>query len=432
MGNCEQIHETVIRDIVDVVMDFKRSDSIPGVFTKEKRSFKSVADASSNLTLVFPVVASRSINLENSSMVCKAIERKAVSMLQMLFSAMCITDAQSAQDYIGKFHTNLKFDSDISVDQFIDAVDKHVAQQENAGISIISDRVMYETAKADLKNLKYMLPNIIAENSINRYKVYPEVRFGDNNIMLERQGDDMQDRYNTQMDSVKKQSDVFKNQLLDSDVKKANELVPSMMIINFVSTEYDIPITVSNVIVGVKAKLYPIDSTDILNRINIKNKDSNGFNSFIRATTREISFWRDFVFAIDRAKIDAISSANRGSSSKIWKLLERRAIKSRIRRTLGNVNDATAITSLVISQEEVEYLKKTENIDIERPQVIRPIMDAYNLMCVSIVDEAGEAVKFIFDTGEDVYETISFNHLERESSDGASKKVINLMTKMSR
>ena len=184
--------------------------------------------------------------------------------------------------------------------------------------------------------------------------------------------------------------------------------------------------------IGIKAKMYPVDSMDIIHRLNVKSKESNGFNIFIRATTREISFWKDFVFAIDAAKLDAISASKRGSSSKMWKLLERRSLKSKVRRIIGHTNDATSITSLVISQDEVEYLKKNENIDVEKPQVIRPIMEAYNLMSVAIIDEAMEAVKFIFDTGEDVYETLSFNNLERESADGGYKKVINLMTKMSR
>ena len=59
-------------------------------------------------------------------------------------------------------------------------------------------------------------------------------------------------------------------------------------------------------------------------------------------------------------------------------------------------------------------------------------MEAYNLMGVCIVDEAMEVAKFIFDTGDDIYEVLSFNNLERESADNGYKKVINLMTKLAR
>ena len=152
------------------------------------------------------------------------------------------------------------------------------------------------------------------------------------------------------------------------------------MIINFVSTGTDNPIEMSNIVIGVKAKLYLIDSQDIINRIIAKNKDKRVLLNFIRSATREISFWKDFVFAVDRAKIDAISTSGRGSSSKLWKVLERRALKSRIKRGMGMTNDATAITTLVVSQTEVEYLKKEENINLENPKFARSIMDSYNFM----------------------------------------------------
>ena len=203
------------------------------------------------------------------------------------------------------------------------------------------------------------------------------------------------------------------------------------MIVNFTSVNYDTPIQ-DQMVIGVKAKIYPVDSVDILNRITIKNQDNNGMLKFVRATTREISFVKDFMFAIEKAKIDALSQSKRGSSSKLWKILERRAVKSKFRRTLGHTNDASAISTLVLSQEEVEYLKKTENIDIENPSVIRPIMESYNLMGVCIVDESMEVAKFIFDTGDDIYESLSFSHLERENNNGMDRKVINLMTKMVR
>lgn len=88
-----------------------------------------------------------------------------------------------------------------------------------------------------------------------------------------------------------------------------------------------------------------------------------------------------------------------------------------------------AISSLVISQEEAEELMKN-NIDVSNPKVIRPIMEKLNLISFAIIDESSESVKFLFDTGDDIFETIPFSKLERDQKDGMSKKVINLMAKM--
>lgn len=446
--NCEMIHETVIRDIADVIYDVKNSDELKGF--RNKKSFRSVAQASSNLTLVFPTIVSKNANIENAAMVVKATERKAVSILQMLFSAMNISAADNGMEYLSQFHTNLKMDNKITVDGFIDALDKFVVNNE----SVISDMELYEAAKKDLKNLNYVLPESLNESSINDYRVYPQAYFGEARVVNENKKNNATNininvpthkdtthttytyssRELNELDNInmtKIGQDIIRTQLLDSDVKKANELVPTMMVVNFISTAYGEPIQ-NQLVIGVKAKMYPVDSVDILNRLKVKNQDHNGLLKFVRATTREISFFKDFMFAIEKAKIDALSQSKRGSSSKLWKILERRALKSKIRRNLGQTNDASAITTLVVTQEEVEYLKKTENIDIEKPSVIRPIMESYNLMGVCIIDESMEVAKFIYDTGDDIYENLAFSHLERENSNGMDRKVINLMTKMAR
>ncbi len=429
--DCYQIHETVIRDVVDVLVDASKSVELGGIdgIRNRGKSFKSISAASSNLTLVFPVITSKNISIENASMITKAVERKAASMLQILFSAICISDSDNAVDYVKQFHQNLKLDSDVTVDAFMDAMDKFIIQNES-NTNFTYDKELYTAIREDMKNISYVLPDNISESGINAFSVYPQYKFGSSSIVKEAKNDSYEDAKNISS-AIKNVNDMFKNQIVSSDVNKANELVPTTMIINFVSMsgETSIPITC---IIGIKAKMYPIDSEDIINRIIIKNQDNNGFQKFIRASTREISFFKDFIFAIDRAKLDALSSSKRGSSSKLWKVLERRALKGKIRRILGQINDATSITTLVVSQEEVEYLKKSENINIEDPKVIRGIMESYGLMSFIIVDESMEVAKFIFDTGEDVYENLAFNYLEREASDNSYKKVINLMTKMNR
>ena len=49
-----------------------------------------------------------------------------------------------------------------------------------------------------------------------------------------------------------------------------------------------------------------------------------------------------------------------------------------------------------------------------------------------IADDSEESAYIIMDTGEDMYEKISYTHLERESTDGSYKKAINLMTQVMR
>lgn len=420
MANYSTIHETVIRDIVDVITDFRDE----GEEYLNRTSIKSVSHASDKMTLVFPVLCASTVSVESATMVAKAIERKAATMLQMLFSAINMNNTSSGLDYLRQFHTNLKLDDAITIEDYIEGLD---SIDTGKSVNLNED---FRAIVEDLKHYtNYIVPEAINPVALTEYRVVNT--YGKERVIHRKPKSSITEAEFDQSDyaNFKRFADATKNQLIPTDVKKANEVVPTMLVVNFINNSIDDPVE-SSMVIGVKAKLYPINSADVMERLYSRNQDNNGFLKLVRATTREISFFKDFIFAIDKAKIDALSSSRRGSSSKVWKILERRSLKSKIRRALRQPNDASAISTLVVSQEEVEFLKKNYNVHIDNPRVIRPIMEAYNLMGVVIVNELDETCSFIFDTGSDVYEKVAFRSLEREDKDNDFKKMINLMTKM--
>lgn len=233
------------------------------------------------------------------------------------------------------------------------------------------------------------------------------------------------------LDMEKMNIEIITKRLLPTDVKKANELVPSLMIINIHSTDDAGNPVVMQAVLGVKAKVYSVPSELTLNKLVRKNADSNVILQLVRASTREISFLKDFLLAIDNAKLDSLQKSKKGSASKLFKALERRALNGKIRKLAKKNIDTKAISSLVISMEEAEYLLKYNNIDVLRPNTIIPIMEKLNLLYFVIVDETNENIRLLVD-GDNEYEIISFTHLERETNDGEYKKVINLMSKINR
>jgi len=446
-NNNKTLHETVLKDITDLLTG---AADVVNTSLSPKRNYRSIASVSEKMTLVFPVFVSSNIRVTDATMVSKAIERKCVTMLQMLFAAISITDTDNVIDFIARFHGNLHGD-EVDIDTLMDAVSEAV----NEGAITVSDKEMYDCVMEDMKNINFTLPDAINETSLNDYRVNHN-RYGSCSIYLSENEADKRTReelikhgvikpgkpkkkiYSDMSDldrakSMKTMMDMERDRVFSTDIKKANELVPTMMVINIYHKETKLPITA---VIGIKAKLYPLNSEDIIDHLVSKNKDNNGFLNLIKATTREISFWRDFVFAVDKAKIDAVSSSKKGSASKVWKVLERRALIHRLKRALGRITpvnmDSAAISTVVVSQEDVEQIKKNYNIDIERPATIRPIMDDYSLMGFAIVDSTLETVKFIFDTGDDNYETMSYNALERESNDSNYKRVINLLSRVAR
>lgn len=411
--NPRMIHETYLKDIIDTLTDLKNLD-FDSAKTAPMQGKSSIASASSNLTAVFPVLCTKNISTNTAAMISKAVEKNCVTMLQRLFACYQLTDGdiRNTEAYLKAFHTNLS-----GRVASLDDVFRITSVVEGAPITPL-DR---DAVKQDMRNLNFYLPSSINENSLQDFVINERDNIENKPRKIE----------NDRWKDVKNASDYFKNQVVNGDYKKANELMPTLIQINFKCEKDGEVIDLDPSIIGVKAKLYPISSEDIVRHLADKSMEKNWSTNFIRATTREISFMKDFVMAIDKAKIDAMSLSVRNSSSdRMWKVLERRAMISKFKKMLRMNNNASAITTLVISQEEVEYLRKFEHIDIERIPIIRNLFESLNFMSICIVDESLEVAKFIFDEEDPSWETLSFNHLEREASDQTYKKVVNLMTKM--
>ena len=469
MNQSRLLHETILRDVVDVISDLKDFDQVEWI--RNKNSVGSIARRASNLVLVFPVIVSNTLSIQTATIISKAIERKCVALLQILFASINLSRADNLQDYIAQFHSNLN--KSLTLDDFMDAVDK---LSESGEIEIINKEA-YEAVKEDMHNINFYLSEKLNPISINDYVSRTNI-YGESTITLEnnnrilteakhgkgggnggKNGGNLADKLFDQMSSrmddymdkmvgnyndiinraydrkkdenLKDTVDYFRYQLLPGDVQKANELMPTLMTVSFTSYNGSGLKHTQTGIIGVKAKLYPVDAMDIVSRISSKYKDSNSLFNLVRASTREISFFKDFAFAVEKAKIDAINMARESNNAKIFKLLERRAAKNRLTALLKK-NDASPITSLVMSQDEVEYLKKYSSIDMEKSYVTRSILEAYNLMDIVIADESLEIARFLFDDGDGVFEALSFDGLEKEAKDSSYKKVINLMNKVSR
>lgn len=472
MNQSRLLHETILRDVVDVISDIKDFDQVEWI--RNSNGTGSIARRASNLILVFPVIVSNTLSIQTASIISKAIERKCVALLRLLFASINLSKAKTIEEYIGQFHNNLN--RRLTLDDFMDAVDK---LSESGEIEII-DRDLYEAVKEDMHNINFHLNEDLNPISINDY-IYRTNIYGESAIVLENNiqaiteakgknggggngnsksvtdkvSDKLFDKMSSRMDdymdkmvggyndiinraydrkkdeNLKDAVDYFRYQLLPQDVEKANELMPTLVTVSFTSYDGTGLKHTQTGIIGVKAKLYPVDAMDIVSRISSKYKDSNSLFNLVRASTREISFFKDFAFAVEKAKIDAINMARESNNAKIFKLLERRAAKNRVTSLLKK-NDASPITSLVMSQDEVEYLKKYSSIDMEKSYVTRSILEAYNLMDIVIADESLEIAKFLFDDGDGLFESYPFDSLEKEASDSSYKKVINLMNKISR
>ena len=161
-----------VSDIADRILGKKNTD-----LNKIDIS-RNIAKSASALTATFPVIVTEATQLDHATMVSKAIERKAVAMLQMLFAANQITNATSAMNYLKRFHNNMDASldlSDMDVDDVIEYSNKltesvedpydyeHAAAVQEA-IQIVMDDTKY--------NIHHHLSESINPVSIQEFNVY--------------------------------------------------------------------------------------------------------------------------------------------------------------------------------------------------------------------------------------------------------------------
>lgn len=400
------IQESILSDIINVYDNVTADDfSLDKLLPTQAggyKSFKSINSATKDLVLTFPVMFSRNMELATAELIAKALETKYANLVKMLLTAMAITNATDAIDYVKNIHSNMQFNNGIDVDDYL-TINSKLAKESGAMTMFTpGTKAVYENYKHSLKHSLPIANQIISEANSKR----------------------------NENKSSKSKDDKPGSIKFDQDAKldKANQQMPLMMKVNFISKATGRPITTSAYL-GIKCKLFDVAGLDIIQRIVSKNSSAISLFNFIRATSQEIGFWRDFVFALSKAKVDAISNARNGSSSKMWKALEQRATKSKLNQFFRQKNDATAITSLLVTTDEVEELKKNNDIDLSRSNVARKIMSDYNLLCIGIVDETTESVALIFDTGDDEYELVRFKSLKKDK-DMDAKQIVNLLTKM--
>ena len=447
----------ILKDLITDVLDVADNSEIGKFISKKNPSIKSITRANKDLTMTFPVMVSNTVDPASAQLVSRALERKFVTLTQMLLSAISITSSKDAIDHLKNVHSNLDLSSLFDVDDYLaisqEATANHIF--DAAEIKAVYEAFRQERLRAKpLSHLHEFLSKDVTDAIARQPRVAGNIanrKFNDlsdedkaramnyygsdtvtRNKSLEKQNKSLTqqlkdiERANSKLSnsnsSLQSRLDDIRNNsradltklAKDQDYKKANELQPTLLQIQFISTnDNNDPITV-DAYVGIKTKIYCVDSADIANHIVSKRSYNFSLYNLIKATSGEIEFWRDFVFAIKKAKIDAVSNTNRGSSSKLWKVLERRALASKINRFMSARNDATAITTLMMSAYDVEMLRKLEDIDISDSRVARKLMDDYNLVGIVIVDDSTESAKIIFDTGDDEYEPYTFKTLKRD------------------
>lgn len=390
-----------------------------------------------NLIMSFPMLCDNTLPIDTLALISKANERNIVGMLELLFSSLSLK-GYSGAELLKTIHTNIN--PDMAVDDFIDtmkklstneSVDYKLRAQINEALQEMNHELKYGQKSFPVNSFsENSLENYVVRNanskSVSVLEAATPVKNGADQL-TDKQKLDIQDKNALKQKSFEKTFALPEKRLTAQEIKKNNELEPTLMVVSFNDLAQSGTTIVKTFVAGVKSRIISVDSMDIIERLVSKNKTSLSFKNLIRATTGEINFVSDFLLALKQNKLDAKNAAKKGEAARLWNILQSRAVKAGGRAASKDKNDASAITGLVINIETVNYMKNSYRFDITEKKNLKLIMDAYNLMSVIIADEANESIMSYYD-GNAGFEEISYNSLRKEGNEkNTEKKIINLL-----
>ena len=432
----------------------KIASTVPGGDRKSSYIGGSISSYAKKLTMSFPVLCDDSLSLDTAQSISRANEKNIASMLEMLFTSMSINKGSkdvTGAEIIAQFHKNVDA---MSIDDYIDVANQ-VAKNYTEGVYVESYSAKAECKRMavneahirqamndmvmELKTPKKRFPvNSFSERSLNGY--VSRDNYGEIYVIPVKEATEKKDEKDVEaIDKRKAGQDVAKakqdyiaalrntqSRVLDADFKKANELQPTPIVVNFNVVDGGSVVDKVSFIAGVKCRLIATSALDISERLMSIKKTKLSFKDLIRATTGEINFTKDFLLAIDQQKIDARNNTKDSASARLWNVLKKRSVKNSARKALRDKNDATAITTLVVSQDTANLLASAGNFDILNPKNAQYIMDSYNLLCLVVADETNEVAKFLYD-GNSEFESVAYSVMSREALDQHYRKEINLL-----
>lgn len=441
----------------------KIASTVPGGNRNSSYIGGSISSYAKKLTMSFPVLCDDSLSLDTAQSISRANEKNIASMLEMLFTSMSINkDSKdvTGAEIIAQFHKNIDA---MSIDDYIDVANQVAknytegayvesysakAQCKRMSVNEAHIRQAMNDMTMELRSPKKRFPtSSFSERSLNGY--LSRDNYGEIYVIPikeakkdEEKNDDKkpdetarkagQDIASKKTMSEKELKDYLMkmsssaHRILDAEFKKSNELQPTPIVVSFNVVDGDTVVDRVSFIAGVKCRLIATSALDISDRLMSIKKTKLSFKDLIRATTGEINFTRDFLLAIDQQKIDARNNVKDSASARLWNVLKKRSVKNSARKALRDKNDATAITTLVVSQDTANLLASAGNFDILNPKNAQYIMESYNLLCLVVADETNEVAKFLYD-GNSEFESIAYSVMSREALDQHYRKEINLL-----
>ena len=443
----------IARDILEIITkDFDPEFDPMGKVSQRNRTFSSIARRAAEGTLQFPLVVSKAIPFDTVQRIANASERNDASFAQIVLTMNPFLDTSKGDsiEYLRDFHQNMDTNDglmDTMRDSLAESmkVELKVFRTSDQGLQILKEELaVYGSdyragtlnnvvAAKYVKDNTFVLPLTESQRAELLSKNLTAVLEKKNGVTA--QATNIKDTTTTTINSRgnggSRRRDpslpeggggdgiVMRNILRDNDVKKSNELVPTLLHIRVIATDSTGKSDVNkyvDFVVGVKCMIHAIDSQEMIDNLVDACRNHDGIFKFIKWTTGEIDFLSDFLLNMKEYRKDVSNEAN--GASQWWNALKHRANLAKFKKSMFFRRQILPNASIAVTQEEVDYIKNTYGFDLMNPAFVDKIMKKFFLLCFIVADDALEVAHFKYE-GQLDYQTISYAGLEKENSNSA-------------
>ena len=422
----------------------------------KNNNFSSIAAKASEGILQFPVIISDSIDYETAVIITKALERNYATFMETIISMNATTsdvNAHNIGEYLKQFHDNSmsntvdsdgRYGDNVTVGNVYNALNGtyhpnaensiEFSDKNNANITYTCE--FYLPDKVILNNvlkeeLKYYLEAYCTEKLNDKYQPTKLENAGFAVPIFEARGGNKgmgfsklkkeNERLKKQVEAQKARNTTLYNKyevkssqdvnLLPTDVRKANELQPTFIKVTIKRSDRETRTMVDyNIIIGIKATLHLAKSAEYVTNLVDACEYKGTLFRFIKWTTGEISFLRDYVLRMDEFSKETTGRVT--NNSHWWEALKRRARDAKMSKV--KTNRLLPNASFVFTVDEVEYIKANFGYDLLSSKMAKQLMKEYFLLGYVVLDMANEVAHIMYD-GQKDFQLMTFRNLERES-----------------
>lgn len=404
----------IVSVIRDVITDNSDAGSIKtGSVTMRLREKKSISRMAMDAIADFVVLVDDQCTLDEGMLIARALEKRFASFLLIAMSmdpTVHLGHSGNLTDYVKQFHQNMDTEPDFdakfslenatveSIATLAESLGKEYevfATEQTAAIM----HTIYENVSSQLANTECARLNFFVEETLN-----PKVVDGctrKTKVVQEALGD-------------------RREPIINTEFKKANDMVPTLLHIvvngrrgkgrNASDNTYDFAI-------GVKASLHPVSQSAIVLNLVKGLKNDDGFFRFMRWTTGEIKFFKDFLLMVDQLKLDAATMSN-NSGNRYFNMGRRRKELASIKNRFSKSNLMPNMT-LVVTTDCLQKIKDEYGYDItmeggsSQLALVKKLMNNYFMLGFVIVDQGLNRVHLLID-GDANFSTFTYAGLEKE------------------